>query len=112
MMIASPKSHVLEAEIPIGDAVELEPGADVRFFQHSAPASPIHAALTSVAYRSSPTADSSLAYRARAAIDKDSDASQLTVGQRGTAKFYGKRTPLVIYVLRRPLAALRLWLGI
>ncbi len=112
MMIASPKSHVLEAEIPIGDAVELEPGADVRFFQHSAPASPIHAALTSVAYRSSPTADSSLAYRARAAIDKDTDASQLTVGQRGTAKFYGKRTPLVIYVLRRPLAALRLWLGI
>lgn len=112
MMIASPKSHVLEAEIPIADAVELEPGADVRFFQHAAPASPIHASLTSVAYRSSPAADSSLAYRARAEIDKDTDASKLTVGQRGTAKFYGKRTPLVIYVLRRPLAALRLWLGI
>lgn len=111
LMVADPRAVELEAEIPVGDAVALEKGAEVKFFLNASPTSPLEAELTRVAYRASATADGTLAYKARAEfVLTDGDAPQL--GLKGTAKFYGEETFLGLYLLRRPLATLRLWLGV
>lgn len=111
LMVADPRAVELEADIPVGDAVALEKGAEVKFFLNASPTSPLEAELTRVAYRASATADGTLAYKARAEfVPIDGDAPQL--GLKGTAKFYGEETFLGLYLLRRPLATLRLWLGV
>lgn len=111
LMVADPRAVELEADIPVGDAVALEKGAEVKFFLNASPTSPLEAELTRVAYRASATADGTLAYKARAEfVPTDGDAPQL--GLKGTAKFYGEETFLGLYLLRRPLATLRLWLGV
>lgn len=111
LMVADPRAVELEAEIPVGDAVALEKGAEVKFFLNASPTSPLEAQLIRVAYRASATADGTLAYKARAEfVPTDGDAPQL--GLKGTAKFYGEETFLGLYLLRRPLATLRLWLGV
>ena len=112
LMVADPKDVELEAEIPVGDAVKLEKGSDVLFFMNAEPTAPWDAKLLEVAYRAAPTAEGALAYKARAEIVPDPDRPEaLQVGLKGTAKLYGERTCLGLYLLRRPLAALRLWLG-
>ena len=111
LMVADPRAVELEADIPVGDAVALEKGAEVKFFLNASPTSPLEAELTRVAYRASATADGTLAYKARAEfVQAEGDAPQL--GLKGTAKFYGEETFLGLYLLRRPLATLRLWLGV
>ena len=88
----------LEADIPVGDAVALEKGAEVKFFLNASPTSPLEAELTRVAYRASATADGTLAYKARAEfVQAEGDAPQL--GLKGTAKFYGEETFLGLYLL-------------
>lgn len=110
MMIADPKQVELEVELPVGDAIPLPADAPIKLFLNAAPASPLPATLTYVGYRAAPTPDGGLAYRVRAALDATSNP-YARVGQRGSAKLYGERTLLGMYVLRKPLAAMRTWLG-
>ncbi len=114
MVIADPLDVELEAHLPLGDAIALSPGSEVRLFMNAEPASPVEATLSRVGYRAIPVADGTLAYRARAtfASRPDSASSRLRVGLKGTAKLYGKRTFLAVYLFRKPLTMLRLWLGI
>lgn len=109
MLVADPADAQLEVQIPVADAIALPDKADVRLFLNVAPTSPLPAHLLRVGYRAGMMPDGVLAYRARAAFDAGQDMPR--VGLRGTAKVYGKRTVLVFYLLRRPLAALRSFLG-
>ncbi|MBN3049900.1 hypothetical protein H4F55_22420, partial [Pectobacterium brasiliense] len=54
--------------------------------------------------------DNEMAYRLRARFTQDDP--QLRVGLKVTAKLYGKRTVLFDYLLRKPQASLRVWLGV
>ena len=65
--------------------------------------------LTSAAYRAEPTPEGVLAYRLKVRFDQGETLPRL--GLMGTAKVRGGWTPLIYYVLRRPLAAARQWLG-
>lgn len=113
MLVADPKDAELEIQLPVGDAIDLPDQADVRLFLNAAPASPLPATLLRVGYRASPTSDGTLAYRVRARLDDvDQQNPAPRIGLKGTAKLYGKRTPLFAYLLRRPLASLRVWLGV
>ena len=114
MVIADPLDVELEAHIPLADAIELSPGSEVRLFMNAEPASPVQATLDMVGYRAAAMADGTSAYRAWAAFDARPDDSgpPLRVGLKGTAKLYGKRTFLAVYLLRKPLTMVRLWLGI
>ena len=104
---------VLEAEIPIADAVALPEGAEVRFFMNVEPTNPVEAKLSYVAYRAESTAEGVLAYRARARFTMSAeDAKRLRIGLCGTAKFYGERTALGLYLLRKLLSVMRRWLGV
>ncbi|MFT4300207.1 MAG: HlyD family efflux transporter periplasmic adaptor subunit [Desulfovibrio sp.] len=114
MVIANPQDVELEAHVALADAIPLHPGAEVRLFMNAAPASPVDASLERVGYRAVPVADGTLAYRTRATFDSASadEKSTLRIGLKGTAKLYGQRTFLLSYLLRRPLATARLWLGL
>ncbi|SAI74691.1 multidrug resistance protein MdtN [Bordetella ansorpii] len=113
MLVADPKDAELEIQLPVADAIDLPDQADVRLFLNAAPASPLPATLLRVGYRASPTSDGTLAYRVRARLDGvDEQDPAPRIGLKGTAKLYGQRTPLFAYLLRRPLASLRVWLGV
>lgn len=109
MQVADPHDARLEIHLPVGDAIALQPGAETRLFLNSQPGSPLQATLQRHGYRATPAADGSMAYRLDAAFDEADP--RVRVGLKGTAKLYGQRTLLFNYVMRRPLAALRVYLG-
>lgn len=126
MMVADPADVELEIHLPVGDAIKLPEHAAVQLFLNTAPASPLPATLVRVGYRAAPTAEGVMAYRVRARFDVDGSitadstagtvdsatpSSLPRVGLKGTAKLYGERTTLFGYLLRKPLATVRVWLG-
>lgn len=110
MMIADPHDVELEIQLPAADAIALENGAEVRLFLNVAPNAAQDAQLEQIGYRAALTPDNVMAYRLRARFTADDP--QRRVGLKGTAKLYGKRTLLVVYLLRKPLATVRVWLGV
>ncbi|WP_420473422.1 efflux RND transporter periplasmic adaptor subunit [Noviherbaspirillum sp. ST9] len=108
MRIATPDDIEVEAWLPVGDAIRLEAGADVELYLSAAPLSPVPARIRYIAYEAVQRPDGNYAYRVRAALDEKTGHR---VGLRGTAKLSGGRVPLVYWVLRRPLAAARQFLG-
>ncbi|MNZ14307.1 multidrug resistance protein MdtN [compost metagenome] len=107
MQIADPAQAELRIELPVGDAIALQPGAEVALFLDSDPLNRHSARLERAAYEAQSTAAGQLAYRLDAAF---SDTPP-RIGLRGTAKLFGERAPLAYYLLRRPLAAARQSLG-
>lgn len=110
MNVADPMAQALEIQLAVADAIVLEPGAEVAFFLNIDPADPVPATLVRAGYRAGPTPEGVMAYRLRA--DFADHDSRLRIGLRGTAKLYGERTSLFLYLLRRPIAAARVRLGL
>ncbi|WFF43168.1 HlyD family efflux transporter periplasmic adaptor subunit [Salinicola endophyticus] len=108
MQIADPNRAELRIELPVGDAIALQPGAEVALFLDSDPLHRHTARLERAAYEAQSTAAGQLAYRLDAAFI----AASPRIGLRGTAKLFGDRAPLAYYLLRRPLAAARQSLGL
>jgi len=108
MEIADPNQAELRIELAVGDAIALEPGAQVSLFLDSDPLHRHQAKLERSAYEAQPTAGGQLAYR----LDANFDAAPPRIGLRGTAKIFGDRAPLALYLLRRPLAGLRQSVGL
>ncbi|UZE24021.1 HlyD family efflux transporter periplasmic adaptor subunit [Pseudomonas sp. B21-056] len=108
MEIADPNQAELRIELAVGDAISLAPGAQVALFLDSDPLQRHVAWLERSAYEAQPTAAGQLAYR----LDARFDAAAPRIGLRGTAKIFGDRAPLALYLLRRPLAGLRQSVGL
>ncbi len=107
--IADPAQAELRIELAVGEAIVLEPGAEVALFLDSDPLQRHPARLERAAYEAQPTAGGQLAYRLDANF---LDAPPPRIGLRGTAKVFGQRAPLALYLLRRPLAGLRQSVGL
>jgi len=108
MQIADPAQAELRIELPVGDAIDLHPGAEVALFLDSDPLHRHDASLERSAYEAQSTATGQLAYR----LDARFLDNPPRIGLRGTAKLFGDRAPLAYYLLRRPLAAARQRLGL
>ncbi|MBV6288315.1 efflux RND transporter periplasmic adaptor subunit [Pseudomonas aegrilactucae] len=106
--IADPTQAELRIELPVADAIGLEQGAEVALFLDSDPLHRHSAILERAAYQAQSTAAGQLAYR----LDATFDAAPPRIGLRGTAKVFGDRAPLALYLMRRPLAALRQAVGL
>jgi multidrug efflux pump subunit AcrA (membrane-fusion protein) len=107
--LADPRDAGVLVWLPVADAINLEPGAEIRLFLHVAPLAPLAAQLTQTSYQSMLSPEGVASYRIRGAFDRPDDA--VRIGLKGTAKLYGDRVPLGYIALRRPLAALREWTG-
>lgn len=109
LVLADPAKVELTGFLPVGDQIALKPGADVTFYPKASPFTAYHATVESVAYKATPTDEAVLAYRVKARFAPGEPLPRL--GLMGTSRLYAGRVPLIYYVLRRPLASLRQWLG-
>lgn len=107
--IADPNQVELLIRLPVADAISLTTNAKVKLFLASAPQAPLNATVRYAAYRAEAMPDGTVAYRVKATFVKEQKLPR--VGLTGTAKLYGETMPLAYYLLRRPLAVARQWLG-
>jgi hypothetical protein len=107
--IADPAQAEIEIWLPVADAITLRPGADVDFFLNIAPESPLHATLRQASYEATQSPAGLLGYRLKAKLSDP--ARPPRIGLKGTAKVFGERVSLFYYLLRRPLAAARQFVG-
>jgi hypothetical protein len=108
LAVANPNSVELEIRLPMDDLITLQTGGEVRFFPNVAPHRPLEAKLSYFSYRTSPTPAGVMAYRLKADFSDTADLPRL--GYHGTAKLYGARRPFLLWLLRKPLRTVRLWL--
>jgi multidrug efflux pump subunit AcrA (membrane-fusion protein) len=108
LRVAAANEVEIEAWLPIADAIPLPAGAPVQLFLNAQPLQPVSATLRFMAHEAVQRADGSFAYRVRATLDHETEHR---VGLKGTARLQGATVPLVYWVLRRPIAALRTTIG-
>jgi len=104
LTIADPARAEIEVRLPVSDAINLEPGAEVALFLNIAPERRIEATLRYASYEATVGPDGALSYRLKAALGT---APPPRIGLKGTAEIYGQKVTLFYYLMRRPLAALR-----
>jgi HlyD family secretion protein/Biotin-lipoyl like len=108
--IADPAQAEIEIWLPVADAITLKPGAAVNFFLNVAPDAPLHAHLRQAGYEATQSPGGLLGYRLKATLEAGAPIPR--IGLKGTAKLYGERVSLFYYLLRRPLAAARQFVGL
>ena len=109
MRIAVPGDVELEAWLPIGDAIPLPADATAKLFLAADPLAALSARVRYVAHEAVPRPDGTYAYRLRAQL---LEPTQQRVGLKGTVQLSGERVPLIYWMLRRPLAAMRQMLAL
>lgn len=109
MLIARPHGTELRIELPVADAVVLEPGAPVRLFLDRDPLAPVDAVLEYAGYEAEMAPSGVLSYRL---IAQFAGETPPRIGLRGTAKIQGGDVPLFLYLFRRPISTLRQWFGL
>ncbi len=111
MEIADPGRVEIRIDVPVGDAIIVGREARAKIFLDSDPLNPLEARILRSDYQAKQRETGVLAFRVIAEF-VDSQATPPRLGIRGTAQLYGERVPLVYFVLRRPIAALRQWTGL
>ena len=109
LRIATPGDAEAEVWIPLSDAIALPEGASVNLYLNASPLSPVSAQVRYLAHDAVQRPDGVYAYRLRATL---TEPTQHRVGLKGTARVQGSWAPLVYWLLRRPLAAVRTYLGV
>jgi phosphotransferase system IIA component len=107
--IADPAQAEIEIWLPVADAITLTTGANVDFFLNIAPESPLSASLRQASYEATQSSAGLLGYRLKAKLSDPAHPPR--IGLKGTAKVFGERVSLFYYLLRRPLAAARQFVG-
>jgi multidrug resistance efflux pump len=107
--LADPNTLGVQAWVPVGEAINLKPGAPITLFLRVAPLSPQPARLDHASYQVTDSPDGVASYRVRASMLENTAAAR--VGLRGTARIGGEWTVLGYLLLRRPLAGFREWCG-
>jgi hypothetical protein len=95
--------------LPVADAIAIQTPAEVDFFPDTDPLNIIQCTLVRAAYEPEKTPEDIIAYKLIAHLEPTSPIQR--IGSRGTAKIYGERVSLFYYLFRRPITALRQWLG-
>ncbi len=111
LTIADPARVEAQVLLPVEDAINLEPGAEVLIFLNISPDKPIGATLQQAAYEAELTPEGVLAFKLKVSLAAAGEPLP-RIGLRGTAKIYGRSVPLYYYLFRRPFITVRQKLGI
>ncbi|CAK0776614.1 hypothetical protein WCLP8_5420001 [uncultured Gammaproteobacteria bacterium] len=109
LSIADPTEAEVKIMVAVEDGQVLREGAEVLVFLDTDPLHPVPARLVRAAYEAEVTPAGVLAYRGVAAFTGTDSPPRL--GLQATAKIYGERVTLALYLFRRPLTALRRFIG-
>jgi len=110
MELADPKRLEVRIDLPVEDAIVLREGALVALFLNANPFSSVPAKVSHASYHAEVLPNNTLAYRVTAQLERE--ASEFRIGWQGTAKIYGERATLFTYLFRRPISAIRPWIGL
>jgi biotin carboxyl carrier protein len=109
MTIADEYDVEVEAWLAPADLIDLPAQTRVKLYLNAAPLDPVAAKLLYAAHEAIARPDGSYAYRLRAEVEPGQ--ARQRVGLKGTVRVSGGYVPLVYWVLRRPLAVLRPYVG-
>lgn len=100
-------------DLPVADVIALAPGARVKLFLDADPLRPWNAYIRRADYKARLVENDKLALRVVASLVDESDRQAVPrPGARGTAQISGENVSLGLFLFRRPLTALRQWMGI
>lgn len=109
MEIADPAQLELRIDLAVNDAMMLQEDADVAVFFDAKPLETYEAKVTHAGYHAEVLPGDQLAYHVTAGLTGPNRT--VRIGWQGTAKMYGKQGPLAFLLFRRPLSALRQFVG-
>lgn len=109
LQVADARRIRYRLDLSTGNAIELAEGNAVSIYLESAPLGGFSADLSAMSYtpRTLPGGQTSYAL-----IAQPTDGATPRIGSRGTARVYGNYAPLAFQLLRRPIAALRQYIGV
>ena len=107
--LADPNATELLVWLPVDDAISFPQNARVRTFLNVNPTQPLRAELRQLSYEAQLSPDNVLAFKLRARFAANVERPR--IGLKATAKVYGENVSLFYYIFRRPLAAVRRFLG-
>src|SRR3990167_1638991 len=110
LAIADPKKVKLKIALPIADVIQLDVGASGEFYLYGKLVG-LNIEVNTIGYNAKVMPSKILAYQLLADL-KNKTASPPQLGAQGTVRLYGHRVPLIYYLFRRPLQAIRQTLGI
>lgn len=114
MRIADPNYIRFKIDVDAADSIILEEGADVKIFLDSAPLRPVSAIIETRSYEAEFSNRSSFIFPMVAKIIEIKNSQPragLRIGLRGTAQIYGKKEPLWFFLFRKPISAVRQFIG-
>ena len=116
MRIANPTNTEFLVKLAPEDSIILQDGNDARIFLDADPLNPVKAKIIRRSYHAKPDTTNTLAYDLILRTDEDANAATTNInhriGIRGTAQVYGSKVLLGIFLFRKPLSAMRQYLGI
>ncbi len=110
MAIADENSVEIEAWVSPADMIPLQSQASINLYLNADPLQPLVGRLRYLAHKARERPDGTYAYRARASLL--GSPANARIGLKGTAKLSGERVPFLYWLIRRPMAAFRAWLGV
>ncbi|MEO6276745.1 HlyD family efflux transporter periplasmic adaptor subunit [Roseateles sp.] len=109
LRVVDPHQVEVEAWLPVGDALPLPAGAELKLYLAATPLDPVTATLRYIAHDAVQRPDGSYAYRVRARLNAPTEHR---IGLKGTGRLQAGWVPLAYWVLRRPLAIVRQYLAV
>lgn len=110
MELADPQQLEVRIDLPVEDAIVLREGASATLFLNAEPFSSVPMTVNHASYHAEVLPNNTLAYRVTAQLEQGS--SEFRIGWQGSAKIYGERVTLFTYLFRRPISAIRPWIGL
>ena len=110
MELANPQQLEVRIDLPVEDAIVLREGASATLFLNANPFSSVPATVSHASYHAEVLPNNTLAYRVTAQLEQGS--SECRIGWQGSAKIYGQQVMLFTYLFRRPISAVRPWIGL
>jgi HlyD family secretion protein len=110
MELANPQQLEVRIDLPVEDAIVLREGASVALYLNANPFSSVPATVSHASYHAEVLPNNMLAYRVTAQLGQG--ASEFRIGWQGSAKIYGEPVSLFTYLFRRPISAIRPWVGL
>ena len=110
MELANPQQLEVRIDLPVEDAIVLREGASATLFLNANPFSSVPATISHASYHAEVLPNNTLAYRVTAQLEQGS--SEFRIGWQGSAKIYGEQVMLFTYLFRRPISAVRPWIGV
>ncbi|MEM1306434.1 MAG: hypothetical protein AAGG99_02820, partial [Pseudomonadota bacterium] len=117
--LADPAKVQAEIFVPVADGGVLSSATDAKLFLDSDPLNPRTATITRADYEARAHQGDRVAFRVLARIEPKSQTTTpsqtdaaVRLGVRGTAQVYGAPVALGLYLFRRPITAVRQWIGL